>query len=205
MNLETTTTKIDTLNPHHRNPRRGNIGAIAQSLERLGQYRPIVINTGTHTGRPNEILAGNHTWEAARKLGWETIQTVTIDVDEDTATRILIVDNRSSDIGEYDNSDLLAVLSELPDLDATGYNNDDLDALQQAFVEPGNDDWSMAFDSVPDGDSSRGITRTFNLTVEQGEIVDRAIADASRRNPVENQQNAHSLVYICERYNRETI
>jgi len=131
MNLETTTTKIDTLTPHHRNPRRGNIDAIAQSLQRLGQYRPIVVNAGTHTGRTNEILAGNHTWEAAKKLGWNTIEAVTIDVDEDTANRILIVDNRSSDLGDYDTTDLLAVLEELPDLDATGYTSDDLEALTQ--------------------------------------------------------------------------
>src|SRR5690625_1042618 len=149
MNLETTTTKIDTLNPHHRNPRRGNIDTIAESLSRLGQYRPIVINTGTHTGRPNEILAGNHTWEAARKLGWETIQTVTIDVDEDTASRVLVADNRTSDLATNDDEQLAAILTDIADLEGTGYSDEDLDdilALQEEEIElppqPTNATWA---------------------------------------------------------------
>jgi hypothetical protein len=50
---------IDGLVPYVRNPRQGDVGAIVTSLERHGQYRPIVVNVGRLTGRPNEVLAGN--------------------------------------------------------------------------------------------------------------------------------------------------
>lgn len=60
--LTVTTIPISDLQPYPRNPRRGNIPAIAESLRALGQYRPIVVNAGTHTGRRLEILAGNHTF-----------------------------------------------------------------------------------------------------------------------------------------------
>ncbi|WP_233717036.1 hypothetical protein [Mycolicibacterium vinylchloridicum] len=40
--------------------------AIAESLSQsYGQYRTIVVNKGTLTGRPNEVLAGDHTLMAA--------------------------------------------------------------------------------------------------------------------------------------------
>ena len=71
---------VDDLAPYHRNPRRGDVKAIARSLETNGQYRPIVVNLGTHTGRPNEVLAGNHTLAGAKHLGWATVWGTTVDV-----------------------------------------------------------------------------------------------------------------------------
>ena len=59
---------IDSLRPFQKNPRRGDLMAIRASLEAHGQYRPIVVRAGSQ-----EILAGNHTWQAAKELGWEEI------------------------------------------------------------------------------------------------------------------------------------
>lgn len=84
--------KLDNLNPHHNNPRRGNVQAIADSLRVNGQFRPIVVNKGTHTGRPNEVLAGNHTLLAALHLDGtpdaiDALDCYVVDVDDDRATR----------------------------------------------------------------------------------------------------------------------
>ena len=43
---------VDELTSYHRNPRRGDVETIVRSLEVNGQYRPIVVNLGTRTGRP---------------------------------------------------------------------------------------------------------------------------------------------------------
>lgn len=59
---------VGELRTFHKNPRKGDVEAIAGSLRVNNQYRPIVVNRGTHTGRPNEVLAGNHTLMAARSL-----------------------------------------------------------------------------------------------------------------------------------------
>ncbi|WP_369354623.1 ParB N-terminal domain-containing protein [Streptomyces sp. cg2] len=56
---------VDELAPYHRNPRTGDLDSITESLSTHGQYRPIVVNRGTLTGRPNEILAGNHTFKSS--------------------------------------------------------------------------------------------------------------------------------------------
>ena len=83
MDLSVEKVPIDELNPYHRNPRRGEVAKIAESLRARGQYRPIVVNRGTKTEHVNEILAGNHTWQAAKSLKWDTIQVVFVDVDAD--------------------------------------------------------------------------------------------------------------------------
>ncbi|SHL47528.1 site-specific DNA-methyltransferase (adenine-specific) [Pseudonocardia thermophila] len=129
-NLQVTYYPTADLRLYHRNPRVGNTSRIAESLTVNGQYKPVVVNRGTHTGRPNEVLAGNHTLKAARDLGWETLAAVTVDVDDDQAARIVAADNRTSDLGSYDNRLLLELLTDLPNLDGTGYDPGDLDALE---------------------------------------------------------------------------
>lgn len=130
--LDTTQFDCTELSPYHKNPRQGDIQTIARSLEINGQYRPIVVNIGTHTGRPLEILAGNHTWKAAQTLGWPTITATTIDVDNIAAARIVAADNRTADLGGYDTGMLQELLAPLPDLDGTGYTTETLDEILAA-------------------------------------------------------------------------
>lgn len=124
------------LRPFRRNPRRGDIAAIAESLKANGQYKPIVVNEGSLTGRPMEILVGNHTFAAAQSLGWGSISAVLVDVDEERAAAIVLADNRIADLGGYDDTDLLAVLQQAGDLTGTGYSNVDLAALLRDLNEP---------------------------------------------------------------------
>lgn len=119
---------ITELKPYPRNPRRGDVEEIAKSLEINGQYKPIVANR-----RDGAILAGNHTWRAARSLGWKTIAVSWVDVDEDEAARIVLADNRTSDMSIYDDSKLLELLQSLPDLKGTGFTDVDIDQLNALF------------------------------------------------------------------------
>ncbi len=129
MSLKVESIKINELAKFEGNARKGNVSLIAESLEKNGQFKPIVVNKGTHTGKQNEVLAGNHTLAAAESLGWEKIDVVFVDVDRDSALRIVLADNRSNDVASYDNDALLSLLHELPDLEGTGYSSKDLDEL----------------------------------------------------------------------------
>jgi ParB-like chromosome segregation protein Spo0J len=122
--LDTKQMPIDSVQPFHHNAREGDVGAIAQSLITLGQYRPIVVNKSTR-----EILVGNHTWYAAKSLGWKQIAVSWVDVDEETATRIVLIDNRSTDLATYDEALLRQVLLAVPTLEGTGWDGDDVDDL----------------------------------------------------------------------------
>lgn len=132
---------INELKLYHQNPRVGDTESIAQSLQVNGAYKPIVVNKGSHTGRPNEVLAGNHTLKAHRLLveqgesQWATIATWVVDVDDEQAARIVLADNRTADLGSYDNDDLLELLGSLDDgLEGTGYDEGYIDALLGANI-----------------------------------------------------------------------
>ena len=124
--LATSLKPLTDLQTHPDNPRQGNIDLIAESLQANGQYRPIVVTPdGT-------ILAGNHTYLAARSLGWEHISAVTIDVEPGSpaATKIMLADNRTSDVGGYDDDKLLALLQSVSDdLAGSGYADFDVEDL----------------------------------------------------------------------------
>ena len=115
---------LDGLNPYGKNPRQGNVEAIKESLQHHGQYKPIVVRTGT-----NEILAGNHTAKAARELGWTDIAATFVDVTDDQAARIVLVDNRTNDLAGYDETALAELLDSLTDLDGTGFDQAAVDDL----------------------------------------------------------------------------
>jgi ParB-like chromosome segregation protein Spo0J len=164
-----TSMKLTDLIPYVDNARRGNVTLIAESLQQLGQYRPIVVNTGTMTGRQNEILVGNHTVLAAQTLGWESIDVHRVDVDDSTARRIVLVDNRSSDLASYDDAALAQLLQQVAveELTGTGYDEQDvddlllllsrdevtdLDDLADRFGEPTDQDgWVTVAFKVPPG------------------------------------------------------
>lgn len=126
---------IDTLQPYHKNARKRASDIVADSLRRHGQYRAIVVNRGTLTGRENEILAGNGTWAEAKELGWPYIAATFVDVSDDSAARIVLVDNKANDEAGYDERLLAELLGSLPDLEGTGFNGDELDALLEQMAE----------------------------------------------------------------------
>lgn len=126
---------IDTVHPHPRNVRQGDVGAISQSLTAHGQYRTIVYQQST--GR---ILAGNHTWKAAKALGWKQIAATPVVCDDDQALRILLADNKANDLATYDDTELLELLKELadttPQLEGTLFELEDLELLRSDTEEP---------------------------------------------------------------------
>jgi len=111
------------------NARQGDVEAVMRSLDKFGQRKPIVVQVGT-----NEIIAGNHTFAAAKRLGWTEIAVVWVEDDDKTAKAFALADNRTSELGGYDNELLAAMIQEVMDEDtdlllAASYTQDDLAAL----------------------------------------------------------------------------
>ena len=166
--IEYTTVDITSVQTHPKNVRQGDIGAIAESLKAHGQYRPIVVDK-----RTNYILAGNHTWKAAQSLGWSQISAGFVETkDDDEALRILLSDNRASDLATYDDGGLAEILKQLAITDTglvgTMYDGDDLDDLvyrlggSLGFVTEGND-ISAIIDEYADKDT-RNLTLPYTQT-----------------------------------------
>lgn len=125
--LERLAVRLDKVRPSPRNPRRGDIAAITDSLRRFGQQKPIVVQKST-----GHIVAGNHLFRAAEALGWDKIAANVVDMTDDQAKAFLIADNRTADLGAYDQEELAKLLGELSadgQLWATGYDEDDVAEL----------------------------------------------------------------------------
>lgn len=102
-----------------------NIEAIASSLRRFGQQKPIVVD------KSNVVRAGNGTLEAARHLGWDQIDVVFTNLESSEATAFAIADNRTAELAEW-NDDVLA--ASLQGLDeelqaAAGYEGKELEQI----------------------------------------------------------------------------
>ncbi|MFE9742939.1 DUF4417 domain-containing protein [Streptomyces sp. NPDC006477] len=142
--IETKYEEVKSLNPYYRNPRVGDVEKVAESLGENGQFKPIVVNTGEKTGRPREILGGNHTWLASRKLGWKEIFVAWVNVDEVEAKKIVLADNGTSDGSTYDDSILTELLAGIKDAGAsligTTYTDDTLNSLIKTSEKSTNSD-----------------------------------------------------------------
>ncbi|MGD0862346.1 MAG: DNA methyltransferase [Candidatus Limnocylindrales bacterium] len=118
---------IGSLTLHPRNPRQGNLDAITESLRHFGQLRAVVVQRST-----GYVVAGNHLARAARALGWRNLAATVIDLDDATASAYLLADNRTSDLGTYNDALLAALLEEQAaagNLAGTGYGQGDIDEL----------------------------------------------------------------------------
>jgi len=146
--LDTRTVGIDSVRPHPKNVRQGDIGAISESLKAHGQYRAIVVQRST-----SQILAGNHTWKAAKALGWSHISAHFIDCDDEQAMRILLADNRANDLAMYDQNALAELLQELNNtpnaLIGTGYTADFLDDLTTDLATSLSDEFQILDTNLP--------------------------------------------------------
>jgi DNA modification methylase len=113
--LERLAFPVDSLTPLPGNPRRGDVQAVARSYATFGQRKPIVAR---RQGEGGIVIAGNHQLAAAQQLGWTHIAVVWVDDDDITAKAFALADNRTADLGSYDDCDLLAMLQAVHDADA---------------------------------------------------------------------------------------
>lgn len=119
--------EVDRLKEHPQNPRRGVEDAIDESIEVNGWYGAVTAQKST-----GYILAGNHRYRVAVRRGAEMVPTIWRDVDDETALRILLADNRTADLGEYDEELLTELLEGLETLDGTGYGLAAVEAAEEA-------------------------------------------------------------------------
>ena len=159
--IKTDMIALEHLRVYHKNPRVGNVDEIAKSLHANGQFKPIVVNIGTKTGRKYEILAGNHTYLGAKKTldwqesgrhmhkdPWEKLYAAFVDVTDAEAAKIVLADNRTAEYGSYEDSLLAQLFAELPDTVGTGYHKDEIDKIISSLPQP--EDTSVAIKTLED-------------------------------------------------------
>ena len=133
--LENLLTPIDNLLTLPKNPRKGNIAAITASYNEFGQVKPIV--AVDNEDQTLTVIAGNHQLAAAKELGWTHMAVLTVPFDHEKAIAYALADNRTSELGEDDQSLLQEMLMSV------------VEDMPQFFEELGWDDFEIAtFDPV---------------------------------------------------------
>ena len=111
-----------------------NIDTIVASLRRFGQITPIVIDSS------GIVRKGNGTLEAARLLGWDSIDAIRTELKGSEATAYAIADNRTAELAEWDDDILAATLQGLVTDDeallaAAGFDEDELAKLLEGITD----------------------------------------------------------------------
>ena len=152
--MNITQTAISELSLDPKNARKHsqrNLDAIANSLKKFGQRKPIVVHRGV-------VLAGNGTLEAAKSLGWTMISVTEVpdDWDMDTAKAYALADNRSSELAEWDDS---VLASQLLELDEMGWDIGELGFITEEKV-----DASAEWQDMPEFEQDNKLS-AFHTTV----------------------------------------
>ena len=108
--------KLDPQNARTHDAR--NVSAIAASLQRFGQRKPIVVNAAGGL-----VEAGHGTLLAARRLGWTHVAAVRVKDDPATARGFSIADNRTAELAGWDEALLEELLAQVAGDDAGLYDD----------------------------------------------------------------------------------
>lgn len=166
----------DTLRPHPRNPRLGNVYEIGRSLDRYGQQRPIL---ATPDGT---IVAGHHVYKAATQRDWTHVAAVLTDLTDDQIDAYLLADNGTADRGWYDEAELAALLQQWSDYDGTGFAAEDAQAIIRAMLWMPDDLQAAPTAGSPrEQPLARGEAEAFNMILTyDDETYERVAAGCER-------------------------
>jgi ParB-like chromosome segregation protein Spo0J len=162
---------IGSIRPHPRNPRKNDaaVGTVAGLIQRFGFAAPIVCQASTRT-----ILAGHTRLKAALSLGLQEVPVRFIDVDDDSALAYMLADNKSSELAEWDDEQVAAILSELDgadvDVAGLGWSDEEIsDILEGSGSEPAEEDkvptiWQVLVECSDEA----GQARVLDLLMAEG-------------------------------------
>lgn len=161
------------------NPRKGNVGAVRDSYREFGQQKPIIARHDEEDPEVGIVLAGNTQLAASKELEWTHIAVVWSDEwDDKKAKAFALADNRTHDLGEYDEEALLDMMMDVVDddvlFDATGYDEDFLAELTEMSFDEPDDGWgdtSASEDDDVDEEPEEKADRVAPKPVIQYQII----------------------------------
>jgi hypothetical protein len=144
--------ELDQENVRKHSPK--NLESIKVFLRKFGQVKPIVLHR-------QKVVAGNGTLRAAKDLGWNQIDAVSLpeDWDYQKVKAYAIADNRTAELADWDIELLSSQLEELKeygfDLEDTGFDDFSLNNMVRVSEskEKGSTDPYKEWIGMPDFES----------------------------------------------------
>lgn len=149
---------IDEFKKHPDNPRRGDVPKLRELIRENGWVGVVYRQAST-----GYVLSGWHSSRAALEEGYTKLPTITLDVDDRRALKLLVSLNRGHEVGHSDEGDLsrvLRLLAEDDDLSGSGFDDDDTEAIMRASGDFGSDAASFLAGVTDEGVSEPGGTST---------------------------------------------
>lgn len=118
---------VDQISPHPKNPNKGDVESIRESIIHNGFRGVLTVHKDT-----GHILWGNHRYLAAVDVGLDKVPVEYVDCSEEEAYRIMIAGRQTERRSEWDMDNLTFMLAELREsdmLDGTAFNADELNDL----------------------------------------------------------------------------
>lgn len=148
MNIEQKPTK--DIFPYTNNPRINDeaVDTVVSSIKEFGFQVPIIVDVN------NVIIAGHTRWQAAQKLGMETVPTiVATNLSDIKARAYRIMDNKSAEKSRWDLDKLLVEFEDLETLncnmEALGFDLIEIEKIKLDFESQGGYVYNPASDDAP--------------------------------------------------------
>lgn len=168
---------VGDLIPWPTNPRNGDVDGIAGSIGELDFFGVILAQTSS-----KQVMKGNHTLLAARLKGMLEVPVVWHDVDDETARKIAVSDNRWSDLSSWDERGVLDWLDSFETLDGTGFDRLDVETMRKA-LDFDDDDPGDADGRAPAGEVKVQVgSYSFPVTRERFDAFEARIVGEVGRN-----------------------
>lgn len=195
--LEPLLVPVDDVKVNPGNVRRHSekdVVATAASMGEHGQQWPILV-------QPEDlvIMAGEGRWLAARKLGWTHVAVLASDIEGDGERALFSIrDNRTAELSEWDVPELsqqLQAFNERFDLSEMGLWEDyELKPLLEMDLTPPE---SGKSGGSGEGDGGPDMGKPLALTIEQREVVDRAVAAVREHEGHEDISEGRAIELVC--------
>lgn len=148
---------IDSVSQHPENPNNGDLDSIIESIKINGYNSPIIVEKAT-----NQIVAGNHRWQALHALGATEVPVIWTDMSREQALRYMVADNRTGQKAVTDDALMIEILNQLQVSDTglfgTGYTDDELTNLMLSQEQE-------PLPEVPQGGFGLALNGIYEVTV----------------------------------------
>lgn len=167
--MKTEQFQVEKLKTHPKNPRvhgEENMAALMQSLTKFGQQKPIVVNMR------GQVIAGNGTLEAARRLGWKAISGFRTKLDDRAQLEYMIADNKTNELSKWDFAALRDILEADKKVEMIGFSSHEMTVIQPRKM----------FDKTEQSSDEEDATR-FGILIEctdennQRELLERFLEE----------------------------
>jgi ParB-like chromosome segregation protein Spo0J len=190
---------IGDISPYFNNPRDNSeaVDVVVTSIKEFGFQVPIIMD------KDNVIIAGHTRWEAAKRLGMETVPAIIAEGLTDVQAKAFrIMDNKAAEASQWDYPKLLKEFDDLESLDCSmdslGFDLLEIENLRVDFENPTQKKpIEKQYEMEDDEDNGRpNFNPTLNPEMTNKQVTDKDLDQAKNKLEV-NQESKKTLEVIC--------